>query len=92
MEAFTFKLSSRQWNIEIKAPGFKPFTFRETLKEEALVVRCLVERQSYSDYEELVIGKRTKIEVSRTSLRGREIHRIQEPLETLTKSPIPCRV
>ena len=74
--AFTFKLAPGVWNIAIKAPGFKPFTFQETLKEEALVVRCLVERQSYSDYEELVIGKRTKIEVSRTSLRGREIHRV----------------
>ncbi|MBT6178399.1 MAG: TonB-dependent receptor plug domain-containing protein, partial [Deltaproteobacteria bacterium] len=36
----------------------------------------LLERESYERYEEVVIGKRARVEVSRTSLRGREIHRV----------------
>jgi len=73
---FTLKLPTGKWEIEIKAPGFIPFLFTETIKQEELNIRCLMQRQSYGDYEELVVGKRSRVEVSRTSLRGREIHRV----------------
>lgn len=73
---FSLKLQPGNWTVEVKAPGFAPFIFEQEVGEDDLFVNCLLERKTYNEYEEVVIGKRVRVEVSRTSLRGREIHRV----------------
>lgn len=74
---FALSLPAGRANVEVAATGYKRFSVVEELgDDERLTVRYLVERISYERYETVVIGKRERTEISRTSLRDREIKRV----------------
>lgn len=74
---FSLALPAGIWRIEIKAPGFRPFIIHETIGEnEKISLTCLVRALSIGVYEEVISAHRGLAEVSRTTLRGREIHRV----------------
>ncbi|MFC1610611.1 TonB family protein [Myxococcota bacterium] len=63
--------------VEIYSHEHKPFRVHETVAAgQQLEVRYLIERLSYNPYEAVVIGKRERHVVSRTSLRNREIKQV----------------
>ncbi|HEY0840539.1 MAG TPA: TonB-dependent receptor [Vulgatibacter sp.] len=75
----SFELRSRagRARVEVSAPGYVRFVVHEELADGRDVsVRYLVERRSYDPYEIVVVGKAEREEVSRTSLRDREIARV----------------
>lgn len=74
---FTLRVPSGAARIEVEIPGYKRFLVHEQVEAgEALRVRYLVERISYNPFEQLVIGRATRQEVTRTTLRDREIRRV----------------
>ena len=63
--------------IIVTAPGHNPFVQQETLADkQALSVAYYVERDSYDPYEIVVMGDQRREEVSRITLRGKEIKQI----------------
>lgn len=63
--------------IVVTAPGHNPFLQQETLAEkQALSVTYYVERDSYDPYEIVVMGDQRREEVSRITLRGKEIKQV----------------
>jgi len=75
--AFEVRSAAGRARIEVSAPGYARFVVHEDLEDGSdLAVRYLVERRSYDPYETIVIGKSEREEVSRTSLRDREIARV----------------
>jgi len=74
---FSLRLPAGEAQVEVEMPGYKRFLVAETLPAgESLRVRYLVERISYNPFEQLVIGKATRQEVTRTTLRDRELRRV----------------
>ena len=74
---FEVRSAAGRARIEVSAPGYSRFVVHEDLEDGSdLAVRYLVERRSYDPYETIVIGKSEREEVSRTSLRDREISRV----------------
>jgi TonB family protein len=63
--------------VSVYAADHNAFVQLETLKaNQELAVTYLVERDRYNVYETVVRGERRREEVSRTTLRGAEIHQI----------------
>ena len=63
--------------VEVYSYEHKGFRVQEVLEpEQRLDVRYLIERQSYNPYEVVVIGKRERHVVARTTLRDREIKQV----------------
>src|SRR5690606_5943200 len=63
--------------VEAMVTGYRPFHVRERLEAgEAIEVRYLVERERYDPYESVVVGRAQRAEVSRTTLRDREIRQV----------------
>ncbi|HWV39610.1 MAG TPA: TonB-dependent receptor [Vulgatibacter sp.] len=74
---FALRAAAGRARIEVSAPGHARFVVHEELEEgRDLAVRYLVERRSYDPYETIVIGRMEREEVSRTTLRDREITRV----------------
>ena len=89
---FSLQLSAGVVQLRIDAPGYKPFVVTETLAPgDDLVVRYLMERTDYMPYETRVVGKRDRTEVSRRSLRGRELTQVPgtfgDPFRVMTTLP-----
>src|SRR5690606_19397392 len=71
---FSLELPSGAAQVEVEIPGYKRFLVEETVAPgQSLQVRYLVERISYNPFEQLVIGKAARQEVTRTTLRDREL-------------------
>ncbi|MEP6652929.1 MAG: TonB family protein, partial [Myxococcales bacterium] len=63
--------------ISIFAPSHNPFVQRETLAPaQELAVSYYIERDSYDPYEIVVVGEQRREEVSRITLRGKELTQI----------------
>lgn len=63
--------------ISVYAPSHNPFVQRETLAPaQELAVSYFVERDRYDPYEIVVVGEQRREEVSRITLRGKEITQI----------------
>jgi len=63
--------------VEVAVTGYRRFVVREELSEgEAIEVRYLVERDRYDPYETTVVGQAVRKEVTRTTLRDREIRQV----------------
>ncbi|AKU93306.1 TonB family protein [Vulgatibacter incomptus] len=74
---FSLRAPAGPCRVEVAVPGYNRFVVRERLSEgERVAVRYLVERRSYDPYETIVIGKAERAEVSRTTLRDRELTRV----------------
>jgi len=75
--SFSLRTAAGRARIEVSASGYARFVVHEVLEEGHEVgVRYLVERRSYDPYELIVIGRMEREEVSRTTLRDREIARV----------------
>jgi len=63
--------------VSVYAADHNTFVQNEALKpNQELAVTYLVERERYNRYETVVVAERRREEVSRTTLRGAEIHQI----------------
>ncbi len=63
--------------VSIYAADHNPFVQKETLApHQEVAVTYIVERDRYDPYEIVVVGDKRREEVSRTALRGAEIHEI----------------
>lgn len=63
--------------VGVYAPAHKPFLQRETLGEkQELAVTYYIERDRYDPYEIVVMDEQRREEVSRITLRGREIQQV----------------
>lgn len=74
---FSLRIPPGAAQVEVEVPGYKRFVVREHVEEgQVLKVRYLVERISYNPFEQIVVGKAMRQEVTRTTLRDREIRRV----------------
>src|SRR5690606_34630997 len=74
---FSLDLPPGEAQVEVILTGYRRFLVREPLEEGREVeVRYLVERERYDPYETVVIGRAERKEVSRTTLRDREIRQV----------------
>jgi hypothetical protein len=78
--------------VEVRAAACKRFVVQETLGDgEEVDVRYLAERLSYDPYETVVIGRRDRAEVARTTLRDRELKQVPgtfgDPFRVITALP-----
>ena len=74
---FNLKLPHGDLTVSVLSSAHLPFKQRERLKEgEALTVGYLIQRVRYNDDDVVIFGKRKRTEVSRTTLRGREIQQV----------------
>lgn len=74
---FSVDLPEGTWDIRVVAEGYRKFRQIEVIRVGAeLRVRYLVLAERYSPYEAIVIGKRERTEVSRTTLRDQEIRNV----------------
>jgi TonB family protein len=63
--------------VSVYAPSHNPFLQKETLAPaQELAVSYFVERDRYDPYEIVVVGEQRREEVSRVTLRGKEITQI----------------
>lgn len=75
--AFRLELPAGDAQVEVTVTGYRRFVVKERLAaDEAAEVRYLVERDRYDPYETTVVATAERTEVSRTSLRDREIRQI----------------
>ena len=75
--SFVVEARPGQARVEVAVTGYRRFVVREELAEdEAIEVRYLVERDRYDPYETTVVGQAVRKEVTRTTLRDREIHQV----------------
>lgn len=75
--SFAIEARPGQAQVEAVVTGYRRFLVREELVEgEAVDVRYLVEKDRYDPYETTVVGKAMRKEVSRTTLRDREIRQV----------------
>lgn len=89
---FVLPVPPGESRVEVRAAGYKPFVVTEHLAAgDHLMVRYLLERTQYADYETRVIAKRDRTEVARTSLRGRELTQVPgtfgDPFRVVTTLP-----
>lgn len=74
---FRLPVPSGAARVTVHGAGYLAFLQRERLRpDEALKVAYLVERDSYDPYEIVVHSERRRTEVSRTTLRGRELTQV----------------
>ncbi|MEE8408668.1 MAG: carboxypeptidase regulatory-like domain-containing protein [Myxococcota bacterium] len=74
---FTLEIPPGRYDVRIVAEGYQEFKQLETVGAgTTLHIKYLVTRESYNPYEATVYGQRERTEISRTTLRGREITRI----------------
>ena len=75
--AFELTIAPGAFELIIGSSGYKKFLLRESVADgERLKLRCLIEKRSYDPYETVVVGKRKRVEISRTTLKDRELKRI----------------
>jgi TonB family protein len=79
-------------DVRVLATDYLAFKQQERLApQDQVKVKYLLDRASYSPYETLVVGQRERLEVSRTSLRDREIKQIPgtfgDPFRVVTALP-----
>ncbi len=89
---FAVRATPGSAEVEVRAAGYKRFLVHEELVEgEELEVRYLAERLSYDPYETLVVTRRERTEVARTSLRDRELKQVPgtfgDPFRVVTALP-----
>lgn len=89
---FRLEVGAGSLQVEVEIPGYRRFVVREELESgQELLVRYLVERISYHPFEQTVIGKAARQEVTRTTLREREIRRVPgtfgEPFRVISAMP-----
>mgnify|MGYP000299206914 CR=1 FL=1 len=74
---FRLEVTPGAFAVEITLSGFLRFVQQETVGEgEELAVAYLVERAGNNPYEVLVVGERVRAEVSRTTIRGKELTQV----------------
>ncbi len=74
---FRLKVPAGRARVTIHGTGYLAFLQMERLRvDESLKVAYLVERDSYDPYEIVVYSERRRTEVSRTTLRGRELTQV----------------
>lgn len=74
---FAARVPACELQVNVRAPGFEPFRQVEAVHAfERLEVGYLLVRRTRDPYEVTVYGERQAEELSRTTLRGREIHQI----------------
>jgi TonB family protein len=74
---FRLPLPAGQARVSVHAPGCLPFVQQEKLApNQEVAVTYYVEREHYDPYEIVVVGEQRRVEVSRITLRGAEIHQI----------------
>lgn len=74
---FELPLFSGTATISVIAAGNRRFVQREHLAAgERLEVAYLVERERYDPYEVVVVGRKERTEVARTTLRGRDLTQV----------------
>ena len=74
---FRIAVPSGRLRVSVHGAGYLAFLQLERVKaDEQLGVAYLVERDSYDPYEIVVFSEKRRTEVSRTTLRGRELTRI----------------
>src|SRR5690606_8348514 len=75
--AFQLDTLPGEATVEAVVTGYRRFLVREKLEAGAEVeVGYLVERERYDPYETTVVGRPVRNEVSRTTLRDREIRQV----------------
>lgn len=74
---FHLELVGGAAKVEVTVTGYRRFVVQEQLRRgESMEVRYLVEKDRYDPYETTVVGAPERTEVSRTTLRDREIRQI----------------
>lgn len=74
---FRLPVVSGGLDIRVVAPDYQLFRQHEDLQpSQELLVQYRVDRVSYSTYETVVMGQKSRTEIARTTLRGREIRHI----------------
>jgi len=89
---FTLPVPHGEAVVEVVSQAHLRFRVHEMLAaNEQVEVRYLLERSSYNPYETVVIGKRERQVVARTSLRGREIKQVPgtfgDPFHVISTMP-----
>lgn len=71
---FSVQVPDGELEVRVASPLHRRFLQKESLAaNQRLRVNYLLDRQSYSPYETVVVGTRERTEVSRTTLQGREL-------------------
>ncbi len=74
---FSLPVSAGSAHVRVLALDYLAFTQTEQLAaDQQLHVKYLLERSTYNPFETVVLGQRERLEVSRTSLRDREIKNV----------------
>ena len=74
---FRIELPPGAATVHVYAPSHDHFVQHETLADkQELVVAYLVERDRYDPYEIVIVGEQRREEVSRITLRGKEIQEV----------------
>jgi TonB family protein len=74
---FRLPLPAGAARVSVYAANHNPFVQQETLSpNQELAVAYLVERDRYDPYEIVIVGEHRREEVSRVTLRGKEIQQI----------------
>lgn len=74
---FSIQVPDGDLEVRVASPLHRRFLQKETLAaNQRLRVNYLLDRQSYSPYETVIVGTRERTEVSRTTLQGRELTHI----------------
>ena len=74
---FRLPLPAGAARVTVHAPNCLPFLQQEKLApRQEIAVTYYVEREHYDPYEIVVVGEQRRVEVSRITLRGPEIHQI----------------
>lgn len=71
---FSAQVPDGDLEVRVASPLHRRFLQKESLAaNQRLRVNYLLDRQSYSPYETVIVGTRERTEVSRTTLQGREL-------------------
>lgn len=74
---FTVRVPEGDLEVRVSSPLHRRYLQKESLAASQRVkVKYLLDRQTYSPYETVVVGRRERTEVSRTTLEGRELTRV----------------
>ena len=89
---FSLQIPEGLVRVKVTGASYKEFSVQESMHaDEVIRVRYLVERSHYAAYETLVVGKRDRTELARTSLRGAELNQIPgtfgDPFRVITALP-----
>ncbi len=89
---FRLELPEGEREVQVRAPGFRPRTFREQVRPgEALEVVYALEPLQLNPYETVVVAERERTFVSRVSLRREEVREVPgtmgDPFRVVTLLP-----